>query len=224
MPAVPPDDFMEHIAFATSNAKQLLQYMRANGIRAPKTLSVHRDGSKFFFVHDPEGNKIEFVETVPTVMPAPHEEPVSTHIIHAGFVVRDGKAEDDFYKRVLGFHLYWHSLPHSDGSVDFVAMQVPDGTDWLEYMQNAPNDRSRKRLTSADHFSPGVVSVEQARTILEARGWQPSASSPMRLGHDGKWQQNLRDPAGTRVEIMQFQPTATPSVPFTGPQPGPASR
>ena len=54
-------------------------------------------------------------------------------MIHAGFVVHDRDAEDKFYKDLLGFHLYWQG-GMKEGETDWVDMQVPDGTQWLEYM------------------------------------------------------------------------------------------
>lgn len=220
MPAKPPAAYVDHVAFATTDAKQLLRYLKAEGVHTPEVLSERSDGSKYFFVKDPEGYKIEFVQAARTAVKPGPLPPLSTRIIHAGLAVRDGMAEDAFYKDILGFRLYWHSLPHPDGSIDYVSMQVPDGTDWLEYMQNAPGDRSIKRLTSADHFAPGVVSISDAQKTLESRGWHPpSPNPPTRRGNDGKWQLNLRDPANTRVELMEYQPTAAPAVPFTGPQP-----
>jgi catechol 2,3-dioxygenase-like lactoylglutathione lyase family enzyme len=145
--------------------------------------------------------------------------PPITGIAHLLVYEPDSNA---FYKEILGFRLYWHSLAHPDGSVDYVSMQVPDGSDWLEYMQNLQGDHSIRRLTSADHFAPGVVSITDAQKTLESRGWHPTTSNPAtRRGNDGKWQLNLPDPAGTRVELMEFQPTAKPTVPFTGPQPTP---
>jgi catechol 2,3-dioxygenase-like lactoylglutathione lyase family enzyme len=214
-------DYLDHIAFATSNARQMLLYLKAKGVQTPPAVKRHSDGSRFFMVNDPEGYRIEFVESAAIKVPPAAQQPLSTHIIHAGLAVRNGAAEDSFYKDILGFHLYWHSCPHPDGSVDYVSMQVPDGTDWLEYMQNAPQNRTRKRLASADHFAPGVISVEGAEQLLKERGWTPGTRSAPRQGHDGKWQLNLWDPSGTRVELMEFKPTATPCVPFSGSQPGP---
>src|SRR5438034_5243956 len=62
---------------------------------------------------------------------------ISARLIHAGFVVRDRAAEDKFYKDILGFHVYWHGGMKDEES-NWVDMQVPDGTDWLEYMLNVP--------------------------------------------------------------------------------------
>jgi hypothetical protein len=40
------------------------------------------------------------------------------------------------------------------------------------------------------------------------------------MGKDGKWQANLYDPDGTRVELMEFQPVTDPCCsPFTAPSP-----
>src|SRR5208337_2784110 len=62
-----------------------------------------------------------------------HEAAISRHMIHAGFLVYNRDAEDHFYRDLLGFRLYWHG-GMQPGQTDWVAMQVPDGTDWLEYM------------------------------------------------------------------------------------------
>jgi catechol 2,3-dioxygenase-like lactoylglutathione lyase family enzyme len=221
MPATPPSCYIAHIAYATSDANQLLRYLKAKGVQTPAAISRHSDGSQFFFVHDPEGYSVEFVQRPPEAMPATHLQPVSTHIIHAGLAMRDRAAQDRFYKDILGFHLYWHSVPQPDGTIGAISMQVPDGTDWLEYMLAKPDDRSIQQLTSKDHFAPGVVNIDAAQKMLEDRGWQASAYPPKRHGNDAKWQLNPRDPAGTRVELMEFGLTGTPLVPFTGRQPIP---
>ena len=41
-----------------------------------------------------------------------------------------------------------------------------------------------------------------------------------KIGKDGKWQANLYDPDGTRVELMEFQPVNKPCCsPFTAESP-----
>ena len=63
-------------------------------------------------------------------------------LMHAGFIFNDRAAEDHFYKDILGFHTYWHGGMKED--VDqWVAMQVPDGTDWIEYMLRIPPDANK---------------------------------------------------------------------------------
>lgn len=220
-----PLDRLEIVAFSTSNADGLRRFLAANGVTVPKAITRGKDGSRNFTVKDPEGHEIEFTQASaqPLPMPTSGFHPLSTHIIHAGFVVRDRAAADHFYKDLLGFRLYWQGGQH-DGQTDYAAMQVPDGTDWLEYMLSVPATPSRGSLGGANHFAPGVVSVAQAQSVLEQRGWKPSAHEHSQIGRDGKWQLNLFDPDATRAELMEFQPVQTPCcAPFTGPQPAPST-
>jgi catechol 2,3-dioxygenase-like lactoylglutathione lyase family enzyme len=214
---------LDMIGLATDNAEAMREYLAAHHVAVPKAVSVAADGTRSFLVYDPDGNTLEFTQKNARKMlrPVPHNDPVSTHILHAGFVVRDRAAADHFYKGLLGFRLYWQG-GQQDGRIDYVAMQVPDGTDWLEYMLNLPQKPSRRQLGMADHFSLGVVSVANAASVLEQRGWRPSAAEKPQLGRDGKWQLNLYDPDGTRVELMEFRPVQKPCcAPFTGRQPRP---
>ena len=145
---------------------------------------------------------------------------LSTHIMHAGYEVHDRALLDHFYKDILGFHLYWQGGP-KDGEVDWVMMQVPDGTDWIEYMLYLPSNPTRSQLGSADHMAPGVVSVAELQKRLEERGWTPpDGRNPQVFGHDGKLQLDLHDPDGTRVEFMEFKPSRTACcAPYTGEHP-----
>jgi catechol 2,3-dioxygenase-like lactoylglutathione lyase family enzyme len=137
-------------------------------------------------------------------------------------VVKDRAAEDHFYKDILGFHVYWHGGRKDDGVDDWVAMQVPDGTDWLEYMLNIPGDANRHTRGVANHISLGVTDIHAAYKGLVANGWKPTEEP--KLGRDGKWQLNLYDPDDTRIEFMEFIPVEKPCCsPIVGPQPGPTA-
>jgi len=215
-------DRYDLLAFSTSDAEALRKYLGANGVDVPAAITVEPDGSRSFLVHDPEGNKVEFTQDGdhPPAMPANASQRLSTHIIHSGYVVRNRALMDHFYKDLLGFHLYWQGGA-KPGDIDWVMMQVPDGTDWVEYMLYLPADPSRAQLGSANHFSPGVVSVAELQSKLEQRGWQPpDAKDPKLLGVDGKMQLDLHDPDGTRVEFMEFLPVKAPCCsPYMGNQP-----
>ena len=56
----------------------------------------------------------------------------------------------------------------------------------------------------------GVDDMKAAQKLLESRGWKPSENEHAQIGKDGKWQLNLYDPDGTRVELMEFKPVAKP--------------
>ena len=146
---------------------------------------------------DPEGNPIEFVQTRPGLTSRPAEVPVSKVMIHAGFVVHDRDAEDKFYKDLLGFHLYWHG-GMKDDETDWVDMQVPDGTQWLEYMLVKEGEQlSPKMLGILNHIALGVPEMSEAARLLRSRGWKPTDDEKEQIGKDGKWQLNLYDPDGT---------------------------
>ncbi|MGA9465962.1 MAG: VOC family protein [Terracidiphilus sp.] len=216
------DDRLVRIGFSTSDAEAMRTFLAAHGVTVPAHVSVDGEGNKSFALRDPEGHSIEFTQQGPH---APSEtksaNPVSVHINHAGFVVRDRPAMDHFYKELLGFHLYWQG-GSGPGRTDWVMMQVPEGTDWLEYMLNLPNPPSRGQLGSANHFSPGVVSMAVVQQKLTQNGWAPAPSEKPLLGVDAKWQLDLHDPDGTRVEFMEYAPVKDPCcAPYTGVQPSP---
>jgi catechol 2,3-dioxygenase-like lactoylglutathione lyase family enzyme len=218
-------DRLDLVAFSTSDAEALRKYLGAHGVAVPQTLTVEADGSHSFLVHDPEGHKVGFTQegNHPPAKPASATQSLSSHIIHAGYVVRNRAALDHFYKDLLGFHLYWQG-GNPDNRVDWVMMQVPNGTDWVEYMLYLPANPSLAQLGSANHLAPGVTSVAELQEKLEARGWKPAPNkNPQVLGVDGKMQLDLTDPDGTRIEFMEFQPVQKPCCsPYSGPQPGPS--
>jgi catechol 2,3-dioxygenase-like lactoylglutathione lyase family enzyme len=218
-------DRMDSIGFLTSDAEALRRYLSAHGVVVPSAITVETDGSRSFLTRDPEGNRIEFTQPGNHSPRAPESvsQRLSTHIIHAGLVAHDRTVLDHFYKDLLGFRLYWQGGAKA-GQTDWVMMQVPDGTDWLEYMLYLPAAPSRGQLAGAYHFAPGVVSVTELQKRLIARGWTPAAQErPPLLAFDGKWQLDLFDPDGTRVEFMEFHPVREPCcAPFTAPQPDPS--
>ncbi len=220
-------DRLDSVAFATRDAEALRLYLRAHGVAVPPALSVDASGNRSFTVHDPEGNKVVFEQqdSQPAAPPQAGDHALSSHIMHAGYMVRNRAALDRFYKDLLGFNLYWQGGNPPD-RVDWVMMQVPDGSDWIEYMLYLPEHPSPAQLGSADHMAPGVASVAQLQEKLEQRGWKPTPGhNPQILGVDGKMQLDLADPDGTRVEFMEFKPVKDPCCsPYSGaqPEPGPA--
>jgi catechol 2,3-dioxygenase-like lactoylglutathione lyase family enzyme len=208
---------MDHVAFRTDNCAALLAYLGAQGIRVPGSLSSLRDGSPSFQVKDPDGHIIEFVEVHRIQIQL--ASPVSRRLIHAGVIVHDRAAEDHFYKDILGFHIYWYG-GMKDGQIDWVAMQVPDGTDWLEYMLGIGANADEHTTGVMNHVSLGVRDMKESQAKLESHDWKPHDNEKAQMGRDGKWQLNLYDPDLTRVELMEFTPVQKPCCSdFQGPQP-----
>ncbi len=217
---------LDRVAFATDDAEGLRKALARKGMAVPAAVTLGEDGSRSFLVHDPEGNPVEFTQQVKspaTPSKAALARRLSTHILHAGYAVHDRAALDHFYKDGLGFHLYWQGGAKA-GNVDWVMMQVPDGTDWIEYVLYLPATPTRAQMGGAYHIAPGVVSVAELQAQLEQRGWKPpEGKSPQVLGVDGKLQLDLTDPDGTRIEFMEYAPVKPACCSaYTGTQPVPS--
>jgi len=171
-------------------------------------------------VKDPEGNSVEFVQQAKFVrMQGASVDSVSRRIIHAGFIARDRALEDHFYKHILGFRPYWFGGMHPPRA-DWVAIQVPDGTDWVEYMLNQPAIPDAHISGVMNHVSLGVKDMNATEIKLASHGWTSSANEHSQMGRDGKLQLNMYDPDLTRIELMEFAPVDKPCCSeFTGPHP-----
>ena len=216
-----PVDRLVEVGFETKDAEGLRRYLAANGVQVPQEVTPGPDGTRSFTVHDPEGHQISFVQYTGKsgMLELANSPPISRHMIHAGFIVRDRAAEDRFYKNLLGFHVYWHG-GMKNGETDWVDMQVPNGTDWLEYMLNVSQNPSPEESGEVRHLALGVTDIKSAVKMVQQRGWP--IPEPAQVGRDGKWQLNLYDPDLTRVEVMEFRPVETPCcAKYTGPHPGP---
>ncbi len=205
------EDRLSHIAFETSNAAQLRDYLASHGVKVPATLSPGRDGNLSFMIQDPDGHNVEFVQYLPGSLHSSNfgkflpDTRISNHMIHVGVTVADRDAADRFYQDILGFREMWHG-GMQDERTDWVDMRVPEGTDWLEYMLNVHNP-SPRTLGVMHHLALGDPSVEAGYTTLSGRGMQ--IEKPQ-IGRDGKWQLNLYDPNLTRCELMEPKPVRTP--------------
>jgi catechol 2,3-dioxygenase-like lactoylglutathione lyase family enzyme len=218
---------LDHTAWNTDNADGLRRYLAAKSWPVPPSVTKSADGSRWFEVKDPEGNRVQFVQPPANAKVPDEPNVIGHHIIHVGFVVHSRAAEDAFYHDLLGFRPYWFG-GMQEGQLDWVSQQTPDSHDWLEYMLSplapaatTPPDRLQRQLGVSDHLSIGEVSVNDAFKVLEAgnRLTGRHDQSP-KIGKDGKWQFNLYDPDGIRLELMNFRATEKPCCsPFTAEDP-----
>ncbi len=230
-PPPQPNVRMAAVGFTTRDAAQLEKYLNAHGVPTAEPLR-HNE----FAVRDPEGNLVYFVESpYPTAIgdkalpgiakqvsaTQPLPTATSQRIIHVGFIVRDPAKERVFWRDTLGFKPYWHGSAKDGTTDDYISQQVPEGTDWLEYMLNQPPDPDLHTAGVMDHFSLGTPRMQDVLAQLQRNQCEGKNCTAIVAGRDGKIQLNLYDPDLTRIEYMEFSPTLKPCCsPFTGTQPG----
>jgi catechol 2,3-dioxygenase-like lactoylglutathione lyase family enzyme len=219
---------LDHTAWNTEDAEGLRRYLAAKAWKTPSKVEKGADGSSWFTVLDPEGNKVEFVQPprLPKTVIAPNA--IGHHIIHAGFLVHSRAVEDTFYRDLLGFRPYWFG-GMQEGKIDWVSQQAPDGHDWLEYMLTSgpsgsgiPANISQHQLGVLDHLSIGEYSVDAAYKTLKDGNRLTGVVNDghTQMGKDGKGQFNLYDPDGIRIELMNFHASEKPCCsPFTAEDP-----
>jgi catechol 2,3-dioxygenase-like lactoylglutathione lyase family enzyme len=211
---------LDHVAFNTADVEGLRRYLASKKVAVPKRVTKGADGSQWFQVKDPEGGTVEFVQP-PAKLPSISANKVSSHIIHVGYVIHDRKLQDTFFRDILGFRPYWHGGMRDD-TTSWVSQQVPDGTDWMEYMiygaagaPRLPPNMTQATAGVMNHFALGVENMRDAYNILwneDRMQGQMERGQPVvpKIGRDAKWQLNLLDPDGTRAELMEFKAIGKP--------------
>jgi len=223
---------LDHIGWKTDDAEAMRRYLGSKAWKVPGQVERGADGSRWFTVKDPEGNKVEFVQPAAELKPLDAPLAIGHHIIHVGIMVHSRAVEDTFYRDLLGFKPYWFG-GMVDTRTDWVSQQAPDSHDWLEYMltygntpvgasTGIPAGMSQHDLGVLDHLSIGVDSVDAAfKTLKDANRLVGVDAQPhTQMGKDGKGQFNLFDPDNIRLELMNFHATEKPCCsPFTADDP-----
>jgi lactoylglutathione lyase len=202
-------------------------YIASKGISVPANASRTRTGDLVFQIVDPDGTAVEFsqpqansveAQGAGKFLPAGR---VSQHIYHVGFLVGNTQRALDFYGNVLGFKETWRG-GGNPAELSWINMQVPDGTDYVEFMLYRKLPAS---FGSSNHVALEVPDLAAAVAAIEARPAFASSGRPIAIhtGVNGKRQANLYDPDSTRVELMEpFTANGKPVPSSTAPPPPPA--
>jgi catechol 2,3-dioxygenase-like lactoylglutathione lyase family enzyme len=221
-----PANLLAEVGLLTEDLEGFKRYFHANKIDFGEVRRKQGGELIRLVLQDPDGHHISITDSyhlanaddLSAGLPPSHA-PNSVRIIHAGFIVNDRAAADHFYQDLLGFHLYWHG-GMKDDETNWVAMQVPDGTDWVEYMLNIQPTADKRTRGVMNHISLGVPDIHAIEAQIIKAGIKPTEAP--QIGRDGKWQLNLYDADATRVEFMEFKPVQKPCCSeFAGAHPGP---
>ena len=189
-----------------ANAVAMRAWLIGRGMPVSEPAADADAGGRRIETTDPDGHPIQFVELDPAVhgATATPDQRLSKRILHAGLTIKDSAAADRFYKDALGFSETWRG-GRPEGTINWINMRVPDGTDYLEYMLYPAAPPTRQQLGSAHHAALMVPDIQLALETVRARtvpGDRNHTANPS-IGVNNRWQLNLFDPDGTRIELME---------------------
>jgi lactoylglutathione lyase len=193
------------VSFQTTDVKAMQAYLKSKGILLPDTLTKDKNNNLSFAIHDPENHTIRFIQynkSAQQLSTPKISSSISTRILHAGITVNNLSAIDAFYKDILGFSEIWRGGAN-DSITSWINMRLPESTDYIEYMLvNTPPNK--QQLGSLHHIALLVPDIQRAVDILRPRAAKTGYNmAAPRIGRNNKWQLNLYDPDGTRVELME---------------------
>ena len=180
------------------------EYLKTRSIPA-ETVNVPPATMRSLQGNDPDGHAVQFVSMADaSAVPAGTERRISQRILHAGLTIKDPAAADRFYKEVLGLSEIWRG-GRPEGTTSWINMRVPDGTDYIEYMLYPAAPPTRQQLGSAHHLALLVPDIQQALEAVRARTTPDDRNhrATPNIGVNNRWQLNVFDPDGTRVEFME---------------------
>lgn len=200
------DERLVSVSFETTNVESMRLYLTSKGISVPDAVTRETETISSFSVIDPDGHQLKFIQyTHPqqeTLINNNSGNLISDRILHVGLTIKDSRSADSFYKDILGFSEIWRGGAN-DSTTNWINMRIPESTDYLEYML-VNTKPTRQQLGSYHHVALLTKDMQKSFDILRARAEKLSIDlgSP-RIGRNNKWQLNLFDPVGTRIELME---------------------
>jgi catechol 2,3-dioxygenase-like lactoylglutathione lyase family enzyme len=213
-PGIPPDRtvMMTHVAFYTGDLERLHQLMEERGV-SPGKINTGKDGNRSFGVRPPPGQNLEFLEFVQYTPQGWHrqsqgkaldERRISTHLEHAGIIATDFAAARRFFVDQLGFQVAWDYK--KDGArTTLLHLRLPGASgDYVE-IGNPVKPPAGRWIGVEAHIALTVPDIQAAYKAVVDRAYTGRPDAPLKsplFGADERWQLNLFDPNGSRVEFM----------------------
>ncbi len=224
-------DRLYHIALETDDAMAMRDYLAARGVAVPEKVGAGKIGNLNYFIKDPDGHIVEIVQYKPNgwtelnkgkFLP---DTRIADRMPHVGILVGDVDAAKKFYQDILGFKEIWRGAKNP-AQLSWIHERVPDGSDFIEFMlySQLPDPDKRGKF---HHLCLEVPDIKKAKATLDDRAAKIGYTRPIeiQLGVNRKFQLNVYDPDGTRVELMEphtVDGVATPSS--NAPPPPPSTQ
>lgn len=211
LPGIPAGKtvMMTHVAFYTDDIEKLHKMMEDRGIRVNK-INTGKDGNRNFGVRPPPGQNLEFVEFTQYMPEGWHmqskgkslgEHRISTHLEHAGIIATDFETARRFFVDQMGFTVAWDYK--KDGvRTQLLHLRLPGASgDYVE-IGNPLKPPAGRWIGVEAHIALTVPDIPVAYKKVQDLGYTNQFFKAPLFGADERWQLNLYDPYGTRVEFM----------------------
>lgn len=212
-----PSPAMTHIALLTDDLETLRRLLEKRGAKPGAVGKRLQDGNLSCAIHDLPGQNLKYLEFVQYLPNSPEIQSkgkslgpnrISLRFDHAGIIATDYAAARAFYVETFGCREIWSRRQKSGQPVIDHLMLPGMSGDFLE-LSNKPQPLSRSAAGGAAHFALTVPDVKAGYRVALER--DQGRIIPPRFGMDKRWQFNMFDPDGTRVECMQPEsPDGTP--------------
>jgi lactoylglutathione lyase len=187
-----------HWSINCAGLSALRERISARGYGVPDTASREAGGGQSIWVHDPEGNALEIVQSGPA---AEYGDEI-LGIGHIGLVCADVAKSLDFYCAKLGMEELPAVERNGHGRVTLVRVRGDQAYEL--YPQGTRRRPNTWQSYGGTHVSIQVDSVEQ--TVEELRKKGVAILIEPKTGADKNTQAWVLDPDGNRVELMYIHP------------------
>jgi lactoylglutathione lyase len=210
-PTLKPGELVRQarVVFESSDLAKLHSLYTDRGL-SPGKIGQGPDGNPVFHIVDPEGNNLDFIQYVAGSQQAKvrgkfnASTRVSTHLLHAGLMVKDRANVTSFYVEKLGFAQ--GRIPGPRG--EYIEMTSSDKNTETKYppLEDSPatHDRFvREQYGAVQHIGLEVSDIRAARDLLQKRGGLTDLQVRAHVGNSRHWLVHVFDPDGSRSEMME---------------------
>lgn len=199
-----------HWCVSVGDIDALARKLFEAGIIPEAKAGLGRDGNRNIWIHDPDGNAVEFVHYSPD---SPHMKSNTaaydftrtsfTGVGHMAYVVGDMDVAMDFFCDKLGFKLIYE-LADEQGKPWLNYLRVTDGTYIELFYGGVKTVKMQHNSAGFMHMCLACDNVYETVEDLRAKGVEIDTEANQ--GKDKNYQAWIHDPDGNKIELMTIDP------------------